>query len=260
MRGITTLPVLCIAAIFAASQVPAEVKAAGKAIELSPEDRAAIEQYLGKDVVGKAVPSNPIADASKFFAFKDGAWIFRFASGDKKGKTQEQSFKALKRDKAGLTGRYANGPKDVLFLRKTDDGNISVVSEQDLNEGVISRFSPPEPIYVSDMKPGDSKKTKIDVEVYDLSHPDHLTHSGSLDVTYSHLGAYKVTVPAGTYDAALIKWDYKGKVGPASIEDLQYRFMAAGVGVVAMVEKKNISAMLVYHDHSKYGKVLMENK
>jgi hypothetical protein len=36
--------------------------------------------------------------------------------------------------------------------------------------------------------------------------------------------------------------------------------MAAGVGVVAMVEKKNISAMLVYHDHSKYGKVLMESK
>ncbi|MDH3771705.1 MAG: hypothetical protein OET79_12090, partial [Nitrospirota bacterium] len=32
MRGITTLPVLCIAAIFAASQFPAEVKAAGKAI------------------------------------------------------------------------------------------------------------------------------------------------------------------------------------------------------------------------------------
>jgi hypothetical protein len=184
---------------------------------------------------------------------------FRFASGDKKGKAQEQSFKTLKRDKAGLTGRYANGPKDILFLRRTDDGSISVVSEQDLSEGVISRYSPPEPIYVSDMKPGDSRKTKIDVKVYDLSHPDHLTHSGSLDVTYSYLGAYKVTVPAGSYDAALIKWDYRGKVGPASIEDTQYRFMAPGVGVVAMVEKKNISAMLVYHDHSKYRKVLVKD-
>ena len=56
----------------------------------------------------------------------------------------------------------------------------------------------------------------------------------------SYLGAFKVTVPAGTYDAALIKWDYKGEVGPASIEDTQYRFMAEGVGVVAMVDKKNI--------------------
>ena len=84
-----------------------------------------------------------------------------------------------------------------------------------------------------------------------------VSHSGSLGLTYSYIGAYKVTVPAGTYDAALIKWTYNGSVGPANIEDTQYRFLAEDVGVVASVDKKDISAMLIYNDHSKYGKVLV---
>lgn len=260
MVRLTAVFLYFIVAALAPGSALAQDTGKGKVIELLADDRAAIEKFLGKDVVGKAVPGNPIADAAKFFPFEDGAWSFRFTSGKNKGETQDQKFTKLKRDKSGATGRYESGEKDVLFLRRTDDGNISNVSEQDLNEGVVTRFSPPEPIYVSGMNPGESKKTTIGVKVYDLAHPDHLTHSGSLDLTYSYLGAYEVTVPAGSYHAALIKWDYQGKVGPAKIEDTQYRFMAEGAGVVAMIEKKNISAVLIYHDHSKYGKVLLGNK
>jgi hypothetical protein len=67
-----------------------------------------------------------------------------------------------------------------------------------------------------------------------------------------------VTVPAGTYDAALLKWDYDGSVGPASVQDTQYRFLAKDVGIVASIEKKKISALLLYHDNSNTGRVLMQ--
>ena len=70
------------------------------------------------------------------------------------------------------------------------------------------------------------------------------------------LGAYRITTPAGSYDAALIRWTYQGKVGPAKIDDTQYRFFAEGVGMVASVDKLDISALLVYQDHSKFGKLL----
>lgn len=226
------------------------------AADLSDADRAKAEEFLGKGVVGKALPGNPIADASKFFAFKPGSWTFKFASGDKQGQPNEQSFKIMDRDTSGATGRFQNGENLVDFLTRSDDGSISIVSEQDADQGVISRFSPPEPIYIAGLKPGESKKFTIGVKVYDLSDPKEVSHEGSLDLTYSYVGAFEVTVPAGTYEAALIKWDYKGKVGPASIEDTQYRFLANNVGVVAMIDKKDISAMLVYQDHSKYGKVL----
>ena len=226
-------------------------------LELSDDDRKNLEKYLGSDVVGEAIEGNPIEDAANFFAFENGTWTFKYTSGDNKGEEQTQSFEKLKRDEAGLTGRYSIGKANVYYLLRGDNGDISVTSEQDNDQGVISRFSPPEPIYVGNLKPGESRKSKIDVKVYDLSSPDEVSHKGYLDLTLSYLGAFKVTVPAGTYDAALIKWDYNGEVGPASIEDTQYRFMVEGVGAVAMVDKKNISAMLVYHDHTKFGKVLV---
>jgi hypothetical protein len=260
MWRLMALPILLIVVLLAGDRALERKAWAAEAIELSQDDRATLEKFLGKGVVGKAVPGNPIADATKFFAFEDGAWNFQFTSGDHKGKTQEQSFKKLKRDDSGTAGRYQNGPNMTYFLHRAEDGSISIGSEQDADQGVITRFSPPEPFYFGGMKQGDSKQTKIEVKVYDLSDPKDVTHSGSLDLTYSYIGAYEVTVPAGKFEAALIKWDYKGEVGPASIEDTQYRFLAEGAGVVAMVEKKNISAVLIYHDRTKYGKVLVGNK
>jgi hypothetical protein len=228
----------------------------GKSIELPAADRAEIEKYLGKDVVGKALEGNPIADAEKFFLFAPGSWTFKFTSGDKEGDVQEQSFKEIKKAGSGETGRYQVGKHQAVFVNRAQDGTISVVSEDDFDQGVVSHFSPPQPIYISGMAPGESKDFKIDVKVYDLSDPTEVTHTGALDLTYSYIGAYEVTVPAGTYPAALIKWVYTGKVGPAKIEDTQYRFLAEGAGVVAMIDKKDISALLIYHDDSKYGKVL----
>jgi hypothetical protein len=67
-----------------------------------------------------------------------------------------------------------------------------------------------------------------------------------------------VTVPAGSYSAALIKWSYQGKVWLANIEDTQYRFVTPDVGIVASVDKEDISALLIYQDHSKTGLVLQK--
>ena len=222
-----------------------------------PEDQANIEKFLGKGVLGENLLSDPIADAKNFFPIENRAWTFRFTSGPNKGRTEQDSFTRLKRDQDNQSGRYDIGPDESLFLRWDDAGNLVAYSQQDKNEGVIIRYDPPEPIYIKGVKPGEVRHSKMKVKVYDLAHPDHLTHSGSLAVTYSYLGAYKVHVPAGTYDAALIKWDFEGDIGPASISDLQYRFLVEGIGTVATIEKKDISALLIYHNHQKFGKVLV---
>jgi len=121
---------------------------------------------------------------------------------------------------------------------------------------VLSRFAPGDPLIIPGLKPGQSIKSKHKVEVFDLSDLKTMTHSGSLDVTYTYVGTYRVTVPSGTYYAALIKWDYSGNVGPATIEDSQYRFLTKGYGEGAMIQIRSISAMLIYNDHTKRGKLL----
>ena len=110
------------------------------------------------------------------------------------------------------------------------------------------------------MKPGTSRSMCINVRVFDLSRPDKPSHSGHLDLTYTYVAAYEVTVPAGTYEAALFKWNYDGKVGPPRVEDDQYWFFAEGVGPVARIDKKDISAVLIYRDTSKIASVLVSRK
>jgi hypothetical protein len=163
----------------------------------------------------------------------------------------------LKRDASGASWRYQAGPKNVLFIHAAD-GALDLLSELDLTEGVVVDCTPGELLLVPGLDPGGSNEVAIDVKVYDLSNPDELQHSGQLDLTYSYLGAYQVTVPAGSYDAALIKWSYQGKIGPASIDDTQYRFVVDDVGMVASIDKKHISSLLIYHDDSKTAKVLQQ--
>lgn len=257
MKRLRGLPALCAVLVLSLNSALAAEPETSQAIELPQTDRNALERQLGQGVVGAALPGKPLPDTSKLLPIRDTSWIFRFVSGDQQGTTQPIDFAPLKRDSSGATGRFSVATKTVYFVRQSDNGDLSIVSEQDLKEGVIVRYAPPEPMILSGMNPGESRQMNISVKVYDLGDPSDLTHQGSLAVTYSYVGAYTVTVPAGAYDAALIKWSYNGSVGPANIEDTQYRFLAEGVGIVASVDKKDISAMLLYNDDSKYGKVLV---
>ncbi|MEM7226796.1 MAG: hypothetical protein AAF495_27745 [Pseudomonadota bacterium] len=227
-------------------------------VTLAPDAKALIEKHLGKGVLDKPVAGNPIANAETFFPFEEGNWTFRYISGDGKGETETHSFTKIVKDGSEETGRYAIGPDDFWFVRRDQDGNINVVTEQDAKEGVVIHYSPPQPLYVAGLEPGQVETRKIQVKVYDLSHPDHLKYEGELDLTLSYIGAYEITVPAGTYEAALINWNFEGEIGPASIKEDQFRFLVEGVGPIAAVEKKAISAFLLYHDDSKYGKVLVD--
>jgi hypothetical protein len=163
-------------------------------------------------------------------------------------------------NEAGARGRLDVGGKTVFYFRESGDGDLFIISEHNQREGMITRFTPSEPVILSGMMPGASKMTTATVKLYDLADPNEVKHQGTVDLTYSYLGVYAVTVPAGTFDAVLLKWHYKGEVGPASVEDTQYRFFAEGIGPVATVDRSDISAFLVYQDHAKTGKVLVRKR
>jgi len=223
---------------------------------LSDADREALAPLLTAGVVGAPAAARPLT--LEMAGLRDGSWTYQILEGKGKGQTQTHVVTQLKRDATGASWRYQAGPKTVLFLQDAPDGTLSLVSEQDIEQGVLTTYAPPQPIVVPGLSPGESRQLTIAVKVYDLSQPDNLKYQGSLAITYRYLGAYTVTVPAGSWDAALVKWTFKGKVGPADIEDTQYRFAVEDVGMLARVEKKDISAMLFYHDNSKSAGILAE--
>ncbi|HEX5077996.1 MAG TPA: hypothetical protein VFV80_02520 [Geminicoccaceae bacterium] len=249
------LSAVVLAAMLAAAPALAPPAGAGT-VPLPAADRAALEQALGSGVVGDPVDAGRLTFAD--LPLREGTWTYQVVSGKKQGQTESDVLTQLKRDSSGASWKVETGGKDLAFVEAGPDDDITVLSEQDTEQGVITRFSPAEPILTNGMQPGDSRNVTIGVKVYDLSDPQEVSHSGSLNLQYSYVGAYKVTVPAGSYDAALLRWVYDGSVGPASVKDTQYRFVAKDVGVVASVEKKKISALLLYHDNSNTGRLLLK--
>lgn len=221
--------------------------------ELPASDRKVLEQYLGKGVIGEAVEAKSIDDAPAWYVLREGEWEYTLTGGNGEPSLTWSLEKAD--DKIGASWRIEAGTI-VRFATESSDGDVEVVSEIDHHQGVVSKFSPGERRVIKGLHPGETKDRNVSVKVYNLKHRENLEHQGSLAVTTTYLGAYKVTVPAGDYEAVLIRSNFKGTIGPANVEDTVYHLYAKDVGLVAYIELKNISAMLFYHDNSKVGYVL----
>lgn len=227
---------------------------AGAVVPLPAQMQATAQTYL-PGVVGAPVPAFTIDPA--LASLSAGTRQYQIVSGPNAGSMEQDVIAPVAGDTTGTRWRYAIGDR-VAFLQLVPGESLNVVTEQDGNQGVLTQYSPPEPLLIAGMNAGDTITKTVNVNVYDLSDPSDLEHQGSLDMTLTYIGAYQVTVPAGTYDAALLKWTFNGQIGPASVEDIQARFVVPGVGMVAAAEKRDIAAFLIYNDNTKVGRVLAQ--
>jgi len=234
--------------------------AADAVVPLPPAVKTQLDKYLGPGVVGDAIPSPPLMAADGYLPPKGTAITYRVLEEGEKPRTETHKVEATANPKFAPGWRYSVDPVGAMYFQPSSDGGAMIVGEEDLDNKVLSRFSPGQPLMITGLKAGESRQVAVNVEVSDLSKPDKVTHKGNLTITYTYVGAYKVTVPAGSFDAQLIRWDYKGEVGPADIEQTDFRFIAPHAGMVAMIQSKHISAMLIYNDKTKLGKLLQANK
>jgi hypothetical protein len=227
-------------------------------IPLGEQDRLAIEKYLGKEVVGQAIPALALVDTSRYLNLSAGNRNYRLVSGPDTGNIEHHRPALLKQNANKTTWRYDTGARFIYYILGKEDGDYFVTGVTDNEEGVFIQYSPNKPFMLQGLTPGEERNIQTEMKVFELSNPDKQIHTGILDIGYRYVGAYKVTVPAGSFDAVLIKWTFNGKVGPASLNDTQYRFFAADVGMVAAIEKMKVSATLLYNKQRKVAKVLID--
>ncbi|QLH39586.1 MAG: hypothetical protein HWD60_12345 [Defluviicoccus sp.] len=251
-RATVMLGVVIAALITVGLSVPAVAQGVGAVVPLPAQMQEAAQKYL-PGVVGEPVPAFTI-DPS-LATLSPSTRLYQLVNGPNAGNTEEHVIARL--PEKTTEWRYTIGDRSVI-LQEVPGKSLSIISENDADQGVVTRYTPPEPLLIAGMNAGDTKKMTMQVNVFDLSDPTDLEHQGKLDVTLTYVGAYKVTVPAGTFDAALLRWEFNGKIGPASVEDIQARFVAPDVGMVAAAEKRDIAAFLIYNDNTKVGKVLAQ--
>jgi hypothetical protein len=225
-------------------------------LQLPPEDQQAISAKLGPSVVGNALPSKPIQDPSVYFPLQDKALIYQVTSGSNAGNMQTLSLAKARRPSGKPAWRFQLAPSLQGFIRETPEGDLVMPAVSDLKEGVVVVTTPANFFVMKGMKPGESRPFSQTVSVNYLDDPTDQDYSGSLSGTYTFMGTYAVTVPAGTYNAVLFRVKCAGKVGPAHTQDTAYYFFAPGVGVVAMITQEDVTAFWIIHIDTSAGKVL----
>ncbi len=232
-------------------------RAQGVVLPLPPQDQQKITAQLGPGVVGKALPSQPIEDVSVYFPLNDRAHTFRVTSGPNTGNTQTLGLMKARRPNGKVAWRYQLSPSLVTFIAQTLEGDLTMPAIIDANEGVVVVTTPANPFVPKGMKPGETRSYSQQVSVNYLDDPGDQEYSGSLSGTYTYVGTYQVTLPAGTFSAVLFRVKCEGKVGPAHTQNTAYNLFAPGVGEVAMIMQEDVAAFWIFHIDSTTGKVLM---
>jgi hypothetical protein len=233
-----------------------QARAQGTVLPLPPSDQEKLAANLGAGVVGAALPSETIGDVSAYFPLNEKTFVFRVTSGSNTGKTQNLVLKKARRPGGTESWRFNFAPSLAGFLKPTKGGDLMMPAISDVDEGVIVVTTPSNPFILTGLKPGESRSFRQKVSVNYLDDPTKRDWGGKLNATYTYLGTYSVTVPAGTFPAILIRFAYKGKVGPADVVYTAWYFFARDVGLVAMVNLEDVSAFFIYHNDTTTGKVL----
>ncbi len=228
-------------------------------LPLSAEDQQTINAQLGSGVVGKALRSTPIADVYVHFPLQERASVYQVTAGPNAGKVQTLSVHKIRRPNGKAAWRFEFSPSLSGFIRQSPGGDLIMPTVGDASEGVVVVTTPPNPFVIKGMQPGETRTYVQQVRVNSLDDPTDQEYSGSLNGSYTYLGTYQVTVPAGAFEAVLLSLSCRGKVGPALTHDTAYYFFAPGKGVVAMISQENATAFWIIHIDTTSGKVLTPN-
>src|SRR5262245_53804596 len=253
MRSVPRLVTIAAALSLVAASI--DTQAQSVVLPLPPADEQALTGYLGAGVVGAARPSEPILDALAYFPLQERVFLFQITAGSHAGNIQSLSLKKSRRPTGAPAWRFALSPTLAGFVN-TESGDILMPSVSDSDEGVVVITTPANPFVLKGIKPGESRAFSQTVAVNYLDDPYRRDYSGQLTGAYTYVGTYQLTVPAGAFDAILVRLDYQGKIGPAHVKDTSWYFFSRGVGVVAMINHEDISAFWIYNVHSTTGKVL----
>src|SRR5262245_3245908 len=241
---------------FAVLALAPSARAQGPVLPLPAQDQQEITRLLGPGVVGKALPSAPIGKTSTYFPLEERASVFQVASGPNTGKQQTLHTTKGKRPDGNPAWRFELSPTLAAFL-KAAGGDLTMPAVSDPGEGVVVVTTPPNPFLTEGMKPGETRNFSQSVSVNYLDDPTDQRYSGKLTGTYTYVGTYQVTVPAGTYPAVLFRIKCEGKVGPADTQDTAYYFFSPGIGVVAMISQEDVEAFWIIHIDTRSGKMLV---
>ncbi len=224
------------------------------------DDVRHIQKRLPGIVIGPAKNVPPLEDARDWWPLKEAT--LTYGHGNDHSKSETVVVKKITRApgstlKDPIDGWALELPGGTTRYLTTNDP-YGIVSPSALNKtySVVIELDPAEPIVHSGSKTGMPAKRKTKVDVYNVGNLKSTAYSGTVDCTWTDLGGWRVKVPMGEYDTRLVKVEYDGSVGPASVKGRNYVFLAKGKGAIAYSDGRDISAFIIFNLDDETGGVL----
>ena len=179
---------------------------------MDDHDAREIRKHLPGVVVGPAKEVPAIEVAEDWCPLRTTKFTYQRTEGDKKD--VELEIRTVERAPGSPVDEPEKGwalelPNGMTRYFKSDP-EVGVVAPTDLakGNGLIIRLDPPEPIVHRNARVGEPVKSRIEVKIYDLHSPTSVSHSGSVDCTWTDLGGWRVKVPMGEFDTHLVRIEY----------------------------------------------------
>ena len=215
-------------------------------------------QILGDGVVGNAESAHRLSGFERLARWQMGEWRYRITSGSRRGETEVESLTPVSVTARGETWKRTIGQDSTLFLRELGSSSLVLPSQITHPYRGLVYFEPPLIYLVAGLDPGESRVFDGRIDVYSLASPGLKWYTGRIRATTVYTGVYRVTTPAGSFRASLIKTEYQIDIfATVSVRDTLYTFYAEGIGKVAEAEHRRIAAMGLFNSDTKIGKVLV---
>ena len=212
--------------------------------EADDEDIDAVLKTFGKSAITQTSETAKIETVADFISSDTGKRTFLIVDGDDSGKIMPFDVVQKKGDKDTHFVHMGNGDiATVLYVKSS----VYRSQQVDSDSGSIAVFEPAEPVFLSSQPSGSTVDSKIKVKVAPVSSPTEVSHQGELRCSYEVLGTFQVVSPAGKFETVCVRTRYRGKIGPADVDDSRYIFYAKKFGPVAIRTFNHVEAMIFYN-------------
>jgi len=209
---------------------------------------------LGRDFIVHEIPAPVLERPAEWINRRDGDYHYLYTAGDDHGRKEQVETHHDLPAQPGVWQRMI-GESLVEWFEVQNGAGIRFFGETDRHHGFEVRLAPGVTIPPG-IAPGAVWGSESAITAARLDSPGRTAYEGRLQTTNRYVGAYRVKVPAGEFEAVLIEQQLSFVIGALQADDVRHLFYARGAGVVAEVEGLRASALIVIRVKEKSAKVL----
>jgi hypothetical protein len=176
-------------------------------------------------------PANRPLDVGGVWQWQPSKAVYKVKDSQAKG--HEAPMTLTPPLKPGEPWKYERLGQRVESMVKADDGSVQLIALDNIEKGVIVKFTPALCVMPPVLQPNQVHETKADITVVSRENPEHQKASGTAVMSVVYDADQQVKTPAGEFACHRIRVTCDADFGWGSTRNVSTYYYAEKVGLVA---------------------------